>query len=769
MRHQLVLPGCTIEPMAAYLKAVAVFRLVSEQADPTARGRWRGRTFCLDSELDRHALEQFFLEQYCPTPIVAPWNGGSGFSEGDRQEGIDAIRTSSSPRFEEYRRTIDEISSWQGIEGGEMTLGNMLAAVQAAADAKSGKAQLGLLKLINAVRADGVDLEALLPLTTDQIKAAARASYRPITKLRTAAKKLRRSRGKDEVVRLCRNRLPGPAVDWIDCVVVLRTTRDLQFPPILGTGGIEGHLEYTHWFMERIADLLLNHPGSSASLIQNSLFAEPTAALAAIPTGQLDPGRASGANQGPGVAAKNSSTNHWDFVLAMEGAVAWAGSASRRQGIAARHGFCSPFTVRARSVGYGSSHEGDEGVTRAEVWMPIWERPCRFEEFRSLLREGRVEWSGRAVSTALEFSEAAASLGADRGISAFQRFSLINRRGKDYLALPAGRVRVQLRAGVDLLEEVDGIARRLDNFARGFKSDPPARFLSLRRGVDTAIYRFTLLGGVENLQEVLRALGGLERYFATRDLRLDPKLDSPLSGLSPRWLLEANDGSLEFRIATALASIEATGEVGPMRGNLTPLDTKKPWEWAAGSGQTAWTGGTLAHRMTSILKRRLMDGGRLNCKSLPLNAAICLPPEDAAAFIQPASMDEGRVEDLLFGCTLIDWHDSETVARALEGSWQAAAHDAVIPREYALLKHLFDPSVEAGPEPSILTLLTAGRTPEACEIAIRRLRASGFAPIQVRYEQSGESIRLAASLLIPIHSISRISRRVLYPQNQEER
>jgi len=101
MRHEVVLAGCTLEPMAAYLKAIAILRLVSEQAEPTARGYWRGRAFCLESEMDREGLERFFLEQYCPTPIVAPWNGGSGFSEGDRREGIDSIVASTSPRFEQ--------------------------------------------------------------------------------------------------------------------------------------------------------------------------------------------------------------------------------------------------------------------------------------------------------------------------------------------------------------------------------------------------------------------------------------------------------------------------------------------------------------------------------------------------------------------------------------------------------------------------------------------------------------------------------------------
>ncbi len=106
MKSRLILKGCTVEPMAGYLKALAVLRLVSEQADPGARGWWEGNAFCLESKFDEDGLVGFFLDEYCPTPIVAPWNGGSGFSEGDRRDGIDAILGSDSPRFAEYGRTI---------------------------------------------------------------------------------------------------------------------------------------------------------------------------------------------------------------------------------------------------------------------------------------------------------------------------------------------------------------------------------------------------------------------------------------------------------------------------------------------------------------------------------------------------------------------------------------------------------------------------------------------------------------------------------------
>ena len=61
----------------------------------------------------------------------------------------------------------------------------------------------------------------------------------------------------------------------------------------------------------------------------------------------------------------------------MEGAVAWASGTARRQGTLSYGVACSPFTVRARAVGYGSAEAKEEEEARAEVWMPIWERPAR--------------------------------------------------------------------------------------------------------------------------------------------------------------------------------------------------------------------------------------------------------------------------------------------------------------------------------------------------------------------------------------------------------
>jgi len=59
------LDGCSPIPLASYLKALGILRLVSEQADPEARAWWEGDRFLLASHLDEPELIEFFLKVLC--------------------------------------------------------------------------------------------------------------------------------------------------------------------------------------------------------------------------------------------------------------------------------------------------------------------------------------------------------------------------------------------------------------------------------------------------------------------------------------------------------------------------------------------------------------------------------------------------------------------------------------------------------------------------------------------------------------------------------
>jgi CRISPR-associated protein Csx17 len=104
--HVHTLGGCTPDPLAHYLKALAILRLVAEQRDKETRAFWAGGTFKLVTTVDREALVDFLANTYVPTPILAPWNGGSGFYPKDNRDGINTIRESTSQRFHGYREAI---------------------------------------------------------------------------------------------------------------------------------------------------------------------------------------------------------------------------------------------------------------------------------------------------------------------------------------------------------------------------------------------------------------------------------------------------------------------------------------------------------------------------------------------------------------------------------------------------------------------------------------------------------------------------------------
>jgi CRISPR-associated protein Csx17 len=62
--------------------------------------------FELRSSLEGDALERFFLERYAPTPIVSPWNGGSGFFPKDDTRAIEAIEGDDSERLAPFRAAV---------------------------------------------------------------------------------------------------------------------------------------------------------------------------------------------------------------------------------------------------------------------------------------------------------------------------------------------------------------------------------------------------------------------------------------------------------------------------------------------------------------------------------------------------------------------------------------------------------------------------------------------------------------------------------------
>ena len=670
--YDIPLLGCRPEPLAHYLKGLAVLRLVAEQADPRCRGWWEGDVFWLRSALDREGLLAFFLEQYSPTPVVAPWNGGSGFFPGDTQEGIRPLGQSPVGRFKDYREAI--------------------------ADAHRLLEDLGIREKL------GGDAKALVLLSA-------------------------------------RNTLSERALAWVDAAVVL-TDVGAKYPPLLGTGGNDGRLDFTNNFMQRLVDLFDPDTGqprqATTAWLNASLFAGPVPRLQRKKAiGQFMPGAAGGANATSGFSA-DPLINPWDFVLNIEGALVFASAAARRLASGQPGVLSSPFTVRAAGVGYGSAHSTDENP-RGEVWLPLWSNPASYGEVCTLFSEGRAQVGRRSAVGGVDFARAIAGLGIDRGIASFQRYGFQVRNGLAYFATPLGKWRVTPRPEVDLLGTLDDWLDRFRGKAVGERA--PARMGRALRAIERAILDFCQEGGRRRCAEILIALGEAEAALAGSPKFRKEAYLNPVPLLPKAWLDACNDGSPEFRLAAALAS-------SGIRENLEPVQVGRRATWldVDNHPRVVWGTGDLIRNLGDVLQRRFVDAQREGHGRPPLEGKCPASLGDLAVFVR-AEVDDVRLEALLRGLCLLDWSGPD---KRLAGP-----AEPVPPALYGLLKlvHLPHPLRDVAIPWAISTAATAaaGDAPQASRLAVRRLKGSGFIPLlDVVNEPPDVTRRAGAALLIPI-------------------
>ena len=188
---------------------------------------------------------------------------------------------------------------------------------------------------------------------------------------------------KSDLIRALRGRLTDSALHWLDASVALSGGR-LSFPQLLGTGGNDGRLDFTNNFMQRLIapggglfDAATGAPApASERLLRAALQAEVAQGLRAYPPGQFAPGMAGGANASSGYYG-NAHANPWDFVLALEGAVLFAGAATRRHQGAPETGASFPFTVRPTAAGWGGVAEGDPNQRTCRVLGTVVGTPGR--------------------------------------------------------------------------------------------------------------------------------------------------------------------------------------------------------------------------------------------------------------------------------------------------------------------------------------------------------------------------------------------------------
>lgn len=717
-KKSVLLGGLQPQPLATYLAALGALRICAQQYDPAIVAAFGQGGFRLYG-IDEQELTALLLDRWMPSPVLTPWNNASGFYDSSTKgrlaaAAMNALLASNTPRFS------------------------------------------SLIDAIQQVR-----------------RLLIKARYEAAPK----------EEEKAEFIESLRGVLGDDAIPWLDAVAVV-DGGDARMMPLLGSGGNEGVLDYSGLFLRSLVDVLLGDRDRSKSLLRAALFGSPTQHLIERPGGQFDPGTAGGFNTGPGFESKDLPNNPWTFILLVEGALVWSsGMASRQGGVESAYRFAvSPFTVRHCAAGYGSAGRNDDDPqrVRAETWVPVWQRPAGLAEITRFIAEGRVEVTGRRraierASDSLDFADAVASLGVDRGVDRFERYAFIKRRGESYIALPAGTLSVRLRREVDLVRELDGELALLDQFLGRFPSEqgPPSQLVSLRRAIDDARFEVAARGGYDAMTRLVRSVGAMEIALARRDPGSSPRLPRPLGGLGTEWIDACGD-AVEVRIAAALASVASTGGAGPMRCYLAPLDPENAKQYAPALRATVWAGVDVYDRLANVLHRRMLDlrtrrGDRATSGRNPTWGCRAVTLDEIAIFLNPDLVDKNALEELLFGFTWVkpEWTRQERPKREAPP----------LARVYALLKLLFLPDgipqarekVTVVPDGSILSLLRAGRIGPAVERATSILRAAGFRPRRVI--DTGGTLdafagrRLAAALLIPVTETDALVRAALLPRN----
>lgn len=106
---RLSLPGLRPENLLTYLAGLGLVRVVAAQFDSSVTCWWQGSGLHLS--LTREGLQDFLIDEYRPTPILSPWNGGSGYGEKDKapRVALDKILKSGSARLSSFVATDDVI------------------------------------------------------------------------------------------------------------------------------------------------------------------------------------------------------------------------------------------------------------------------------------------------------------------------------------------------------------------------------------------------------------------------------------------------------------------------------------------------------------------------------------------------------------------------------------------------------------------------------------------------------------------------------------
>ena len=354
--------------------------------------------------------------------------------------------------------------------------------------------------------------------------------------------------------------------------------------------------------------------------------------------------------------------------------------------------------------------------------MPLWDRAASLGEIRHLFSEGRVKLGRKTAVNGSDFARAIAKLGVDRGLSGFERFGLLKRSGDSFLATPLGRFDVRRQPEADILQDLDraGFLGQLRRYARDDKA-PGALRMQVHR-LENLILALTRQPDAHRLEALLIQIGRCAQLLA-RSAKGRENIPG-LPQLSAAWRIRCDDGSSEFRIAAALASIQSESDssaASSMVSHLLPIRAnRQTWQWLPKNRLETdkthcWIDGAVTINLAEVIKRRLIDASHNDLDRKPFAASRGARLGDISRFLANQT-DDARITDLLAALVLCDPAGSNAPRNTPD--------TPPIPAAYRLLKPFFSTDHDLqknGPLPSGSHL----RTPLALPGLIRTGRLNG--------------------------------------------
>jgi CRISPR-associated protein Csx17 len=706
MIHVHDLNGCAPTPLAHYLKALGILRLVAEQADPQARGWWEGERFRLATILDQPAVETFFLERYEPTPVFNPWGGRSGFypdsSERKARTVLMAIENTADSRFKSYQEVLKVV---------RQTITESTGGTKPSDEDKD--------RLVLALR--------------------------------------RFVRGKSPLW-----------MDAVTAVIGSGDNLEVEQPALFGTGGNEGSGSYTSAYMAAIDQCLLKHAWDHAiskvlSGNNDSPRCDWNQSMGQfIPEGAATPWDLLLAFEGACIVRSAVSTRNTTASARWMSSPFYVAPTS--------YGYPSEARMDEYALKNGKElpGRGEQWFPLWSQPTSFEEVSQIFVEGRAATRRGRAMdgWSMVRAITSLGTRQGIREFvryGYQQRNNLATHFAVpLGRFRVPERNSPESACLDDLDSG--RFPWLPNLRRAARN-----KSAPGRLAQAERRLADALFALAQHPSEFPRWQAVLLALAEVEGIQANGSgfevgptPRLRPEWVEAADDSSAEFRL-----ALSFALQASAFNRETGMPIDSIRRHWLPLDKEKPWKFATTGtgGQTRLSlgpdvvirGRNGIDDAIALVERRLIEAGQRGERRLPLQAAVraVAHPADLSALIAGA-VDMNRT--LSMGRALMALDRELWPQQIIESSRPGQDNwpdDAWLVIRLALLPWPLKTSqggdIRIGTDPAIFRRLSSGDAPSAVDLCLRRLRAAGIQTTVRVASVSAETARLwAAALAFPI-------------------